>query len=203
MWYIGHYYNVLVSIRCVLDNRSLVHKKEAWSAQKQNKTKKKGKDMKVWHTIGGWCLGIGKALGIVALVSCVVTIIVIPIAQARQNAAVRNNPYTIVGFDVERNVVEMENKDGYCEIHPVAISLLPDMDYSQYIGTQVYMEYDSTLPSLCEDGVKQAHIIAVSGHVLQLDLMIDGVVEYTGIHCQSSRYTQYRDTDFFGVYPEA
>ncbi len=155
------------------------------------------------HAIGGFLLGTGKVLGIIGLVCCVITMIVIPIATAGQNHATASNTYTVVEFRVEDNVAVVENADGLCEVALIGIILDSEADFSKYIGTEVYLEIDYQTGSTREDGIPQRHlIVSDTEHVMQLDMMVDGVAEYTGLKVSSPWYTMYRDCDFFGVYPE-
>jgi hypothetical protein len=155
-------------------------------------------------TLGHVLFSAGKVVGIVMAIACVVSLIAIPFSSANENRSAKSDTYVITEFRTEDNVVVMENGEGVCEVSPLGIVLNPEADFTKYLGTEVYLKRDSKMGSKREDGMMQRHIIVLhTEHVLQLDMMIDGVADYTGLQVGSSWYYMYRDCDAYGVYPES
>lgn len=154
--------------------------------------------------LGRFFISTGKVLGIVGLVCCVISLISMPFAKAELDKEFTSDNYTIVEFCPASNMVIMENADGVCEIAPLGVVLKPDADFSKYIGMEVYLKRDAKMGDTREDGLLQRHIIVLhTEHVLQLDMMVDGVASGTGLQVGSSWYYMYRDCAAFGVYPES
>lgn len=154
----------------------------------------------ILSSIGGSTL---KVVGIVLIAGAILSATLLPISLAMVNNPSGDDVLTVVSFDVENNTVELVNSNGSTTVSLLGITLSQDADLEKYIGLEVYTKADYRCGEFNDAGIQQSYIILMStDHVLQMDMLIDGVAELSDFPSNATRYSDYWESATFGEYPE-
>lgn len=161
-----------------------------------------------FSAVGGFALSTLKVTGIVAVICGLLFVILLNVSRAltSDNRPSADDIYTIKSVNVESNSVNLENADGVLEVYLLGIVLneeAPESDFAKYIGAEVTLETEIMHGRYTEGGMRQAYIIVLqTEHVLQLDMMVDGVAFSGPLDNRAELHDEFWECATFGVYPE-
>lgn len=157
--------------------------------------------------VGAFLLGTLKIAGIASVICGLLFVILLNVSRAFTNdRPSADDIYTIASFNIEQNTVNLKNADGVLEVYLLGIILneeTPETEFAKYIGTEVTLEDEIWHGDYTEDGIRQAYIIVLhTEHVLQMDMMIDGVAFYGDLDNRAELHNEFWECAIFGIYPE-